>query len=131
MKKITIICSLLILPFISKAQETKVVASVWDGAVVAGYVDDGAFVNFGGPSVKWVSKPYAIGFGMLPSLRIKEDKDAIANNKPKNQIIYPSLGAGAFFTVKHFMVQIPAFYNPKTGLDNGKWNIGLGIGYKF
>ena len=114
-----------------KAQETKMVVSAWDGAIIAGYVDDGGYINFGGPTVKWVSKPYVFGFGMLPSLRIKEDKDAIANNKPKNQMIFPSLGGGVFFSVKHFIVQIPAFYNPKTGLDNGKWNIGLGVGYKF
>ena len=131
MKKITLICSLLLISFISKAQETKMVASAWDGAVIAGYVDEGGYINFGGPTLKWVSKPYAFGFGMLPSLRIKEDKDAITNNKPKNQAIFPSLGGGVFFSVKHFIVQIPVFYNPKSGLENGKWNFGLGIGYKF
>ncbi len=131
MKKITLLFMILLSSLYSKAQETKIMASVWDGAVVAGYVDEGGYINFGGPSVKWVKKPYAFGFGMLPSLRIKEDKDAIANNKPKNQIIYPSLGAGVFLSLKHFMFQIPAFYNPKTGLENGKWNLGVGIGYKF
>ena len=117
--------------YVANAQDTKIVTSVWDGAIVAGFVDNGGFINFGGPSFKVVSKPYAFGFGMLPSLRIKEDKDAIAAGKPKNQMVFPSLGAGAFFSVKHFMVQVPIFYNPKTGLENGKWNVGLGIGYKF
>ncbi|ULT38410.1 hypothetical protein KRR40_25165 [Niabella defluvii] len=44
--------------------------------VIAGYVDKGAFVNFGGPCIKFVSKPYVVTLGMLPSLRIKEDKVA-------------------------------------------------------
>ena len=131
MKKILICLCAVSLSYTSKAQETKIVTSVWDGAIIAGYVDNGGYVNFGGPTVKWVSKPYAIGFGMLPSLRIKEDKDAIAAGKPKNQVIFPCLGGGVFFSVKHFMVQIPAFYNPKTGIENGKWNFGLGVGYKF
>ena len=114
---------------VSNAQTStsKISVSAWDGSVVAGYVDDGGFLNFGGPSIKWNKKPYSIGLGMLPSLRFKDDKDAIANGLPKNQFITPTLGAGIYFVKKHFIVQIPTYYTPKTAKTDGKWNFGLGV----
>ncbi|MBO9620364.1 MAG: hypothetical protein J7539_15155 [Niabella sp.] len=104
-------------------------ASLWDGMVVAGYVDNGAFVNFGGPAVKWTHKPFCISLGMLPSLRIKEDK--VANNATKNAAVTPSLGAGISVSYKHLALQMPIYYNAKTAALNGKWHVGAGIGYKF
>jgi len=38
--------------------------TLWEGIVVAEYVDNGAFVNFSGQSIKFVQKSYSIGFGL-------------------------------------------------------------------
>jgi hypothetical protein len=111
------------------AQTVTKAASMFDGTVVAGYVDDGAYINFTGPHIKWVKKPYALLLGVLPSLRIKEDK--VAAGAKKNSIVTPSLGAGITFAYKHLALQVPLYYNAKTGTADGKWNVGFGIGYKF
>ncbi len=109
------------------APQAKLVA--WDGLVVAGYVNNGAFINFGGPSIKFVKKPYSIAFGMLPSFRIKEDK--VASGATKNSAILATLGFGVTGSYKHLVLQLPFYYNAKTAAVNGKWNAGLGIGYKL
>ena len=110
-------------------KEAKVQAEACDGIVVAGYVDNGAYINFTGPHIKWVKKPFAILLGVLPSLRIKEDK--VATGATKNSVITPTLGAGITFAFKHLVIQVPVYYNPKTAIANGKWNPGIGIGYRF
>jgi hypothetical protein len=109
------------------ATQAKLVA--WDGIVVAGYVNKGAFVNFGGPSIKLIKKPYSIGFGMLPSFRIKEDK--VAAGATKNSTILGALGFGLTTSYRHLVVQVPFYYNAKTAALDGKWNAGFGVGYKF
>jgi len=48
----------------------------WDGMMIAGYVNDGGYVNFGGPSLKLIKKPWSFGFGILPTMRSKEDNVA-------------------------------------------------------
>lgn len=110
------------------SQDKKISASVWDGVLIAGYCDDGAFVNFGGPSIKYIAKPMSIGFGVLPSMRIKEDNSTTV---AKNSVVTPTLGFGLTFAYKHLALQVPFFYNPKTATTDGKWNPGFGIGYKF
>ncbi|MGC4232715.1 MAG: hypothetical protein QM594_07025 [Niabella sp.] len=116
---------------INKAQlpVPKPTVSVWDGMVVAGYVNHGAYINFGGPGIKLVKKPCSILIGMLPSVRIKEDK--VAAGAKKNSIVTPSLGAGISFAYKHLALQVPVYYNAKTSTDDGKWNVGIGAGFKF
>ncbi|MBC7494039.1 MAG: hypothetical protein H7221_03450, partial [Flavobacterium sp.] len=106
------------------SQDKKISASVWDGVLIAGYCDDGAFVNFGGPSIKYIAKPMSIGFGVLPSMRIKEDNSTTV---AKNSVVTPTLGFGLTFAYKHFALQVPFFYNPKTATTDGKWNPGFGI----
>lgn len=108
---------------------SKPVLSAWDGMVIAGYVDKGAYVNFGGPCIKFVNKPCVVILGMLPSLRIKEDH--VAAGAKKNAIVTPTLGAGVSFAYKHLALQVPVYYNAKTAASNGKWNVGIGAGYKF
>jgi len=107
----------------------KVSLTAWDGMAVAGYVNNGGFVNFGGPTVRFMKKPFAAGFGILPTMRIKEDQ--VAKESPKNSAIMPTAGFGFTFVYKHVALQIPFYYNSKTATSNGKWNPGLGIGYKF
>ena len=101
----------------------------WDGMAIAGYVNNGGFVNFGGPTVKLIKKPFCFGFGILPTMRIKEDK--VAKGSPKNSIIMPTAGFGFTLIYKHMALQVPFYYNTKTATASGKWNPGIGIGYKF
>jgi hypothetical protein len=101
----------------------------WDGMAIIGYVDKGAFVNFGGPTVKLINKPWSLGFGILPTMRIKEDK--VTTGAKKNAIVTPTAGFGFTVVHKHFVAQVPFYYNAKSTTANGKWNIGLGIGFKF
>ncbi|WP_346238256.1 hypothetical protein ABDK00_004185 [Niabella insulamsoli] len=107
----------------------KVQPALWDGMVIAGYVDNGAYVNFGGPCIKYAKKPCVIALGMLPSLRIKEDK--VAAGAKKNAWVTPTLGAGLTMAYKHIALQIPVYYNAKTAASDGRWELGIGAGYKF
>ena len=113
------------------AQDAKRKASfvAWEGMAVAGYVNKGGFVNFGGPTVRLVKKPFSIGFGILPTMRIKEDQ--VAKGASKNSAITPTAGFGFTFAYKHLVLQVPFYYNPKTLTANGKWIPGVGVGYKF
>ena len=126
-----IMCSFLLLSSLKvvNAQPKKTSITVWDGMAIAGYVNDGGFVNFGGPTVKLIKKPWVFGFGILPTMRIKEDK--VAAGAKKNSIVTPTAGFGFTFVYKHFVTQVPFYYNSKTSTADGKWNAGIGIGYKF
>lgn len=112
----------------SNAQETKIKATWGEGVVVAGYVDEGAYLNFAGPALKFSGKSVAVLAGLLPSLRFKEDK---SESGTKNSLVTSALGFGLTGIYKHLAVQVPFFYSPKTAVDDGKWNVGVGVGYKF
>ncbi|PWG80487.1 hypothetical protein DDR33_12440 [Pararcticibacter amylolyticus] len=103
--------------------------SLFDGIIAAGYVDKGAYVNCTGPSVKFTRKPLTLMLGLLPGLRIKEDK--IAAGAPKNSVVTPSLGFGLTLSIGHLVVQTPFYYTSKTSSQDGKWNPGVGLGYRF
>jgi hypothetical protein len=102
---------------------------LFDGVLVAGYVDHGAFINCAGPGVKFSKKPFSLLLGLLPGLRIKEDK--VAPGSTKNSTITPSLGFGLTAAYKHLAIQVPFYYNAKTSAKDGKWHPGAGLGYKF
>jgi len=136
MKKLTIVTVCIVMAIFSfnemagqnvTAARTTVVG--WDGMAVAGYVNNGGFVNFGGPTVKLIKKPFSFGFGILPTMRIKEDR--VAKGSPKNSIVTPTAGFGFTVGYKHLVVQVPFYYNAKTATINGQWNPGIGIGYRF
>lgn len=136
MKKLIIrnacIASMLCLFNSANAQNTtpkKTSVVAWDGMMVVGYVNKGSYVNFGGPSIKLIKKPWSFGFGILPTMRIKEDK--VPKEAVKNSIITPTAGFGFTFAYKHLVLQVPFYYNTKTAASNGKWNPGVGIGFKF
>jgi hypothetical protein len=120
-------CLALTMLLLNAKSQTKAV--LFDGIVVAGYVDHGAFINCAGPSLKFTKKPYMILLGLLPSLRIKEDK--VAPGATHNAALTPNLGVGLTAAFHHLALQVPIYYNAKTAVKNGKWNPGLGIGYKF
>ncbi|GAA4306353.1 hypothetical protein [Compostibacter hankyongensis] len=116
-------------PAENDAGTAKIKPVVFDGALIAGYVDKGAFVNCTGPGMRLTVKSVAFMLGMLPSLRIKEDE--VAKDQPKNASVTPTLGAGLTFSCRHFALQLPLYYNAKTAASNGKWKTGVGIGYRF
>jgi len=112
------------------AQQKTVKASLFEGVVVAGYADHGAYVNCTGPAIKYSFAPKGnILLGLLPSLKMKEDQ--VEEGKPKNAWVTPTLGVGLTAVFRHIAVQLPAFYSPKTSTADGKWKLGLGLGYKF
>jgi hypothetical protein len=107
----------------------KVSLSAWDGMAVGGYVNKGGFVNFGGPTVRFIRKPVAAGIWYSPynaNQRRKRDQRC-----SKELCNYATAGFGFTFVYKHLALQVPFYYNPKTATSNGKWNPGLGLGYKF
>jgi len=118
--------AITMLVFNAKSQ-TK--ASLFEGIIVGGYVDHGAFVNCTGPCIKFNKKPYSLLLGLLPSLRIKKDK--VPEGAPQNSVFTPNLGVGLTATMHHLALQVPLYYNNKTALKDGKWNAGIGVGYKF
>lgn len=107
----------------------KTSAVAWEGMVVAGYADKGSYINFGGPSIKFVRKPWSFGFGILPTMRIKEDN--VAKGVTKNSAITPTAGFGFTFAYRYLVLQVPFYCNAKTAASNGKWNPGAGLGFKF
>lgn len=120
-------CLAISLSFFTSKAQTKAV--LFDGIIIAGYVDHGAYINCTGPAVKFSKKPYMLAAGLLPGLRIKEDK--VAPGLSKNSLITPSLGFGLTAAFKHLAVQIPLYYNAKTTAKTGEWNLGFGLGYKL
>lgn len=98
----------------------------FEGTLVAGYVDQGAFLNFTGPNVSYTSGKTKVLAGMLPSLRFKEDKATV-----KNSFVTPTLGIGITYSYQKFAVQVPFYYNTKMATVDGRWNIGVGIGFKL
>lgn len=133
MKETLLYCILTHLTFIYYAQETKpepvkpvVKFSPFDGTIIAGYVDNGAFLNFTGPNLSVTHKSSRIILGMLPSLRYKEDKGPL-----KNSPVTPNLGIGLTYSYKMIAFQVPLYYNAKTPTANGRWNVGVGIGVRL
>ncbi|MDH4473775.1 MAG: hypothetical protein QE487_14315 [Fluviicola sp.] len=121
---ITLIASATMLT--AHSQEPKVKLSAYDGIIIAGYVDEGAFLNFMGPNLNLTIKQSKFCLGMLPSLRFKED-----HGTPKNAFVTPNLGAGLTYSYKWFAIQVPCYYNAKTATKNGQWNVGIGVGLRL
>lgn len=108
------------------AQEEKVKPLIFDGVIHAGYVNNGGYINFSGPSLSITHKHSKFMFGMLPSLRFKQDKGT-----PKNATIFPTLGFGLTYGYKFLSFQLPLYYNSKTTTSNGTWHLGFGVGYRI
>lgn len=132
-KSVCLFFSLATLTLTARAQSTgnsvQTRATLFEGIIVAGYVDQGAYINCTGPAIKFSKKPLSVIVGLLPSLRIKKDK--VAAGAPKNSVLTPNLGVGITAIYKHLAIQVPLYYNAKTSSKDGKWNPGIGIGYKF
>ncbi|MFM7217734.1 MAG: hypothetical protein ACKO1U_06925 [Bacteroidota bacterium] len=109
------------------AQDKKVAASGWEGVVVGGYVDDGAFLNFLGPNVSYKKGSSKWMIGMMPSLRFKKDKSTTTVNAS----VVPALGLGLTYLYKRLAVQLPVYYNAKTASKDGAWVVGAGLGFKL
>jgi len=123
------VCILFCMPTrLLKAQTNETKATIVEGIVVAGYADNGGYINFVGPAIKFTNKPLIVLVGLLPSLKFKEDK---SESGSKNALVMPTLGFGLTAAYKHLAIQVPLFYNSKTVSNDGKWNVGFGVGYKF
>lgn len=123
-------CSLLTTTPLVRGQSTSTPhISLWEGMLVTGYVGKGAYINCGGPSVKWTLQPFSLSIGLFPAVRIKKDNSL--SGTTKNAAIMPSTGVGITSSFKHLVLQIPLFYDSKTVTNNGKWHAGIGVGYKF
>lgn len=107
------------------AQDKKANTTLFDGTIVGGYVDNGAFLNFTGPNINFSKGESKLIFGLIPTLRFKEDKGAT-----KNSIVIPMLGAGITYSYKYLALQIPFYYSVKTATANGSWHIGFGVGVR-
>lgn len=112
---------------ISMEAKEKVSFSFFDGTVIVGYIDKGAFLNFMGPNINFNQGGSRIVIGMLPSLRFKKDK----SDATRNSFVTPNLGVGITYSYKSFALQIPCYYNSKTSDRDGGWTVGAGIGYRF
>jgi len=102
---------------------------VAEGVVVVGYADEGAYVNFMGPGIRLNRHRFSALVGVLPSIRIKED--STPKSAPRNSIFTPSLGLGLTVLYKRVAVQIPLYYTSKTAVADGKWSVGVGLGFRF
>ena len=121
MKSIKLIVSISIILLYSNemvSQKTEVNALLLSGTIVGGYVDNGIYLNFTGPGVKIQKGSSDLMIGVLPSLRFKED-----NGTTKNALVTPSLGIGITYTYKSMAIQIPFYYNSKTAIADGRWNV--------
>lgn len=128
MKKLFYACGILTSGLCFSQESTpKIKAAFFDEVAVTGYVDHGAFINFTVPNISLTHKDVKFILGMLPSLRIKNDKSP----GTKNSAITPNLGAGLTVVYRKIALQIPVYYNSKTATENGAWKTGIGLGYSF
>jgi hypothetical protein len=61
--------TLLLLLFASALNvngQQKTATQIFDGIVTAGYVDNGAYLNFTGPNISWQKGQSKVLLGMLP-----------------------------------------------------------------
>ncbi|EMS34968.1 hypothetical protein C943_02859 [Mariniradius saccharolyticus AK6] len=124
--KNALVFSFLILTTTALAQEDKVRVALYDGVVIAGYVDQGGFTNFTGPNINATFGNSKFILGALPSLRYKRD-----DSTPRNAFVTPNLGIGFTYSYKIWAIQIPLYYNSKTATENGRWHMGLGLGLRL
>lgn len=108
------------------ATQKEIKLSGYEGTVIFGYVAEGAFLNFIGPNANISFKKHKIIVGMLPSLRFKQD-----NAEIKNAFVTPNLGVGLTYCYKRLVLQVPFYYNSKTGTKNGNWHVGIGAGIRI
>jgi hypothetical protein len=117
--------ALLLFSFMN-SQNANFEAAFYEGIVIAGYVNEGGFLNFTGPNINATYGDSKFILGMLPSLRFKKDQSV-----PKNAFITPNLGVGLTYSYKWLAFQLPLYYNTKTSTENGRWHLGFGIGLRL
>ena len=78
-----------------------------------------AYINLGGPGIKYINKNWSLSINMLPSLRLMDDAP--------RPFVTPTLGAGILFSYKRLVIGVPFYYNaPKL-----KWSVAVGAGIKI
>lgn len=129
-KRVTLMMFISLFTFSTEllAQDSKVKPVIFDGVINVGYINNGGYINFSGPSLSLAHKNSKLSFGMLPGLRYKVD------NGPgpfRNHSVFPNLGFGFTYSYKFFSVQLPFYSNLKTPTSNGSWHMGFGVGYRI
>ncbi|MBK9151561.1 MAG: hypothetical protein IPM26_11400 [Saprospiraceae bacterium] len=94
--------------FAGNAQEIMTDNALQEGIVTCGYISNGAYLNFTGPNIHVVFRYSKIMFGMLPSLRFRNDREI-----PGHSFITPGLGFGISYCYKKLVIQLPFYYHPK------------------
>jgi len=91
-----------------------------DGQIAVTTNGKAAFINVGGPAIKFSFKHFAVAVNFMPSMRIEEHNKTIA--------LTPLLGAGLqFYFLKHkrFIISLPCYYYAA----KNSWVGTAGIGY--
>jgi hypothetical protein len=117
---------LLMVSTLGHAQDDQVKFALYDGLIIAGYVDKGGYLNFTGPNINVTYGSSKFILGMLPSLRFKIDEGT-----PRNAPVTPNLGVGLTYSYKIWAVQVPLYYNAKNATENGGWHVGVGLGLRL
>ncbi len=121
------VCAILILlSFNVSAQNVNTEITIYEGILVGGYVDEGAFLNFTGPNIAVIKGNSRLLIGMMPSLRFKKE-----DGTTQNSFVTPALGCGITYCYKYLAFQIPLYYTPKSSIQNGQWHIGAGVGLRL
>ncbi len=76
---------------------------------------DSAFLNFGGPNIKFELGSLFGGLSFYPSLRYNNSIDEWT----------PILGCGPYMGKDHLFLALPSYYY------NSTWHMAIGLGYKF
>jgi hypothetical protein len=120
---------LSIISFLVKAQTqptkkttTSTTKVVLDGTFILAKNADFMYINFAGPGIRLIKKPWLATLGVLPSLRF--EKSTATQDK---LVVTPVLGAGLTVTYKHLAFQSNFYYNSVTK----KWQPGAGLGFRL
>ena len=104
----------------AQQQEQKTAVFNIEGQIAVATDGKGAFLNLGGPNVKFNFSKVAVAINFMPSLRFQEDK--------VKSFVTPILGFGPqfyFLKNKRTILSFPAYYNT----SNNQWIFTAGIGY--
>jgi hypothetical protein len=114
-------CLIVLFLFCSQilfAQDKKI-KPVLSGTAMIATDGTAAYINLGGPGLKWVHGNWQLSINMLPSLRLIKDKP--------RPFATPSLGAGFLVSYKRFVVGLPVYYIA----SRQEWRVAPGLGVRF
>ncbi len=121
MKNILIVLFLLIINVsVSSQEESKSASLNIEGQIAITTNGKAAFVNFGGPALKFNFNRIAFALNFMPSLKVEEQNSTIT--------LAPILGTGVqfyFLKNKRFILSFPMYYYA----NKNSWIATAGVGY--